>query len=172
MMMFAACAKNGNQAMNGAADSAKMTADSNIAGMKSFYENVINAHNADVLDKYCAVNFVDHNPDPGTDGNGLDNNKKNFKGWFASMPDVHMTIDRIAADGDYVWTMWTMSGTMKGDMGSMKATGKSAKVSGVDIVHIKDGKAIERWGYFDQMSMMQQFGLMPPPPGAPAEKKM
>ena len=45
--------------------------------------------------------------------------------------------------------MVTMTGTMKGDMGPMKATGKSAKVGGVDIVRIKDGKAVERWGYFD-----------------------
>ncbi len=171
LMMFSACAKNGNQAANGAVDSAKMTADANKEKMKSFYENIINAHKVDQLDQYCTAAFVDHNPDPGHDGNGLENNKKNFTEWFASMPDAHVTVDNIVADGDMVWAMVTMTGTMKGDMGGMKATGKSAKVGGVDIVRIKDGKAVERWGYFDNMAMMMQLGLMPPPPGAPAPAK-
>ncbi len=177
LMMFSACAKNNNQASNGAAvDSAKMTTEANKAKVKDFYENVINKHNADVLDQYCTANFVDHNPDPGMDGNGLENNKKNFKAWFASMPDAHITVDNVIADGDLVVSMMHWGGTMKGDMGGMKATGKTANnIPGVDIVKFKDGKAVERWGYFDQMAMMQQLAMMPPPPpGAPpaGAKKM
>src|SRR5438874_1309897 len=100
MMMFSACAKNGNQAMSGAADSAKMTADANVAKTKAFYENIINAHKTDQLADYCAASFTDHNPDPGHDGNGLENNKKNFTEWFTMMPDTHITVDHMVADGD------------------------------------------------------------------------
>jgi predicted ester cyclase len=174
LMMFSACAKNDNQAANGAVDSAKMTAEANKEKMKAFYENVINAHNADKVSDYATASFVDHNPDPGHDGNGLENNVKNFKDWFTMMPDAHIAIDNMVADGDMVWTMVTMTGTWKGDMGPMKATGKSCKVGGVDIVRIKDGKASERWGYFDNMAMMQQLGMppMPPPPAPASAKKM
>src|SRR5579871_6844298 len=92
-LMFSACMKNGNQAANGAADSAKMTADANKEKTKQFYENVINAHKPDAMTQYCAETFEDHNPDPGMDGKGIANNVKNFQVWFAMMPDAHITVD-------------------------------------------------------------------------------
>jgi predicted ester cyclase len=173
MMIFAACAKNGNQAANGAADSAKMTADANIAKTKAFYENVMNAHKPDAAAEYCEASFVDHNPDPGHSGQGIDDLKAQFGQWFAMMPDAHVTVDKITADGDMVWAYLTVTGTMKGDMGPMKANGKSVKINGVDIVKIQNGKAVERWGVFDSYGMMSQLGFIPQP-GAPAgnEKKM
>ena len=169
LFLFSSCKNNGGGTTAAAGG---MTAqDSNKAGAKAFYEDVINAHNPGAVDKYCAVNFVDHNPDMGHSGQGLDDAKKSFGEWFASMPDAHITVDNMTADGDMVWVAYTMTGTMKGDMGPMKATNKAAKVGGMDLLRIKDGKAVERWGYYDQMSMMQQLGMMPAAP-KPEEKKM
>ena len=171
-LLISSCAKNG---ANGSADSTQASAnaannmDANKAAVRAFYDEVINAHKPDAVDKFCVANFVDHNPDMGHSGQGIDDAKKSFADWFASMPDAHVTVDNMIAEGDLVVSMVTMTGTMKGDMGGMKATNKSAKVGGVDIVRIKDGKAVERWGYFDQMAMMKQLGMMPPPPGP--EKK-
>lgn len=48
-------------------------------------------------------------------------------------------------------------------------TGKSIDVPVIDIVRSgDDGLAREHWGIFDQMRMMQQLGVVPPPaaPGA------
>jgi steroid delta-isomerase-like uncharacterized protein len=169
-MMFSACAKKSDQASVGAnagTDSTSMTAPNNTEAnktkMAAFYNDVINSHNVDAMAKYTSVNFVDHNPDPGQSGEGLENNKKGMAAWFTSMPDAHVTVDRMVADGDMVVALIHMSGTMKGDMGGMKATNKSCNVPGVDIVRIQDGKAVERWGYFDQMAMMTQLGMMPMP---------
>ena len=39
--------------------------------------------------------------------------------------------------------------------------GKQIKVEGIDIVRIKDGKAVEHWGVTDTMTMMQQLGVVP-----------
>jgi predicted ester cyclase len=33
----------------------------------------------------------------------------------------------------------------------------------VDIVRIAGGKIVERWGVEDNLSMMQQLGIIPPP---------
>jgi hypothetical protein len=51
----------------------------------------------------------------------------------------------------------------------MPASKKRFKITGVDIVRVKDGKAVERWGNFDMASMMQQIG-MGPAMGASADK--
>jgi predicted ester cyclase len=174
--MFSSCAKKGSETATTDSTQTTATAPNNVeankAGVRAFYDTVINGHNIAAIDKYCAENVVDHNPDPGQSGQGIAAIKKGFQDWFASMPDVHISIDQIMGEGDMVTAISTMTGTMKGDMGPMKATGKSCKVMNIDIIKLKDGKCVERWGLADQMAMMQQLGMMPPPPtGAPGDKK-
>jgi hypothetical protein len=69
-----------------------------------------------------------------------------------------------------------MTGTNSGPMGNMPATNKKINIKGIDIVALKDGKATQRWGYFDNMAMMMQMGMMPgggaPPPPADSPKAM
>lgn len=167
--MFSSCMKQGETA-GGATDSSQaMTANAtqaNIAATKGFYDDVMNAHNPNACDSFCAANFVDHNPVPGHNGQGLGDLKSELTGWFASMPDLHFTVDQISGDGNQVWVRYTLTGTMKGDMGPMKATNKSMKVGGMDEIQIQNGKATDRWGYADDMAMMSQLGMMPPPPSA------
>jgi len=42
-------------------------------------------------------------------------------------------------------------------------------ISGVDIIKFKDGKAIEHWGYNEEMKMMEQMGMMQEPAGMPMD---
>jgi steroid delta-isomerase-like uncharacterized protein len=178
-LMLSACAKNGNQATNGT-DSTTMMATNNAEANKAkthqFYEEVMNGKKLETVDALCAADFTDHNPEQGHTGKGTADLKKTFGGWFAAYPDMHMTIDNMVAEGDMVATMFTVTGTWKGDMMGMKANGKSFKVSGTDFVKIKDGKATDRWGTFDVMGMLQQLGIAPMPggdkPAASSEHKM
>src|SRR5438045_4101269 len=71
MAMMSSCSKKNDQA-NGAMS----LQDSNKAGTKGFYEDVMNAHKMDAIDKYCSADFVDHNPDPGHSGKGIADMKK------------------------------------------------------------------------------------------------
>lgn len=173
LMMFSACAKNGNQAAGGAADSAKMTADANKTTAKNFYENVFNAHKADACPQYVAQNGIDHSPEPGHSGQGGEDVQKEIGEFIAAFPDMHFTIDQQVSEGDMVATLFTMTATNSGPMGPMPATNKPVKVQGLDLLRIKDGKLTDRWGYLDSRAMMMQLGMMPPPPpgaGAPAKK--
>lgn len=173
--LFSSCTKQ-NETAGTPADSTQMAAantmDASKNATKAFYDNVMNAHDTGAIDKYCATNFVDHNPAPGHSGQGIKDLKQDLGAWFASMPDLHFTIDRMSADSNLVWVMYTLTGTMKGDMGPMKATNKSMKIGGIDVIQIKDGKATDRWGYEDEMGMMSQLGCMPPPSGGHMKKKM
>ena len=65
------------------------------------------------------------------------------------------------ADKDMVIAHYTMTGMNSGPMGEMPATNKSVNVNGVDIVRFENGKAVEHWGYWEEMKMMQQLGMMP-----------
>ncbi|HYK47544.1 MAG TPA: ester cyclase [Parafilimonas sp.] len=135
--------------------------EANKARVQAFYDQVINAHNVDAIDSFCNADFVDHNPDPGHSGKGIDDLKASFKEFFAGFPDIHAGTDFMVAEGDTVVAHLTMTGTNSGPMGGMPATNKQSKVDLIDIIVLKDGKASERWGIFDARSMMQQLGIMP-----------
>jgi predicted ester cyclase len=53
----------------------------------------------------------------------------------------------------------TVTGTNTGPFGNLPASNKPVKFNGKDIVRTKDGKAVERWGVFDNLSMMTQIGM-------------
>jgi len=125
--------------------------------LKGFYKDVMNAHKVDAVDNYCAANFTDHNPDPGQKA-GLAGLKEAFKGMFAAFPDLKVKVEQVVEQGEFVTARVTMSGTQKGEFMGMPASGKKFKIQGFDMVKInKDGKATDRWGNFDQASMMQQL---------------
>ncbi|MBI2887553.1 MAG: ester cyclase [Chloroflexi bacterium] len=42
-------------------------------------------------------------------------------------------------------------------------TGRAVTVSVIDIMRIASGKAVERWGAEDNLGMMMQLGVAPPP---------
>ncbi len=133
----------------------------NIAKVQRFYDEVINAHNPAVVDSFCTADFTDHNPSPGHSGKGLDDLKSQFNQFFSEFPDVHMATQAMTGKGDTVMVWITMTGTNSGPLGSMPASNKTFSVMGSDIIVIKDGKATDRWGYSEEMKMMQQLGLMP-----------
>ena len=138
------------------AKDAKSTAEANKEKLKGFYKEVFNAHNPDAISNYCTDKFVDHNPDPGQK-QGMEGLKAAFKGLFAAFPDIHVSVEQVVVEGDLAVARITMSGTQKGEYMGMPASGKHFKMGGIDIVKIKDGKATDRWGYFDGAAMMEQL---------------
>jgi predicted ester cyclase len=148
----------------------KDNASANKEKVQQFYNDVINAHNPEALGTYCVADFVDHNPDPGHTGKGMEDLKTSFKDWFVSTPDVHVTPKFMVAHGDTVVSYITMTGTNSGPMGNMPATNKQFTMDGIDVVVIKDGKAVERYGIFDGMKMMEQLGMMNMGPQSEASK--
>jgi steroid delta-isomerase-like uncharacterized protein len=142
-------------------------AEVNKARMQQFYDEVLNAHSTAMLDSFCTVDFTDHNPDPGHTGKGMDDLKASFADFITAFPDIHVATNFIIAQGDTVVSHVTMSGTNSGMMSGMPATNKKFSMDGVDVVIIKDGKAVERWGFFDNMKMMKDLGMMPEAGAAP-----
>ncbi len=83
----------------------------------------------------------------------------------AAFPDLNITIDDQVSEGDKVVTRYTFRGTHKGDLMGIAPTGKQVTTIGISIERFVDGKVVERWEVFDQLGMMTQLGVVPPPPG-------
>ncbi|MFQ5795562.1 MAG: ester cyclase [Candidatus Bipolaricaulia bacterium] len=137
-----------------------MSTEENKAKTRRFYEEVLSQRNVDVLDEFIGAGFVDHNPNPGQ-APGLEGVKQIFAQILVSFPDLHFTIEDMIAEGDKVTTRLTLSGTHQGEFQGIPATGKQVAMTGIDIIRIEGGKAVERWGEFDFLGMMQQLGVVP-----------
>lgn len=80
-----------------------------------------------------------------------------------AFPDLRHSFAEAIAAGDTVVTRGTFSGTHRGSLSGLPATGKSVTVSFIHIDKIAGGKIIAHWGQADTMRMLQQVDVVPLP---------
>ena len=85
--------------------------------------------------------------------------------FLSAFPDLHMTIDRIVAEGDLVVGHFTETATHKGEFMGVPATGKPVSFKEMGILQIANGKIVKSWYSLDQFGLMQQIGAIPGGPG-------
>ena len=122
-------------------------------------EEGLNQKNLAVYDEICAADVVIHSPTGTTEG--LAAYKQLLSANFIAFPDLHFTIEAQLAEGDLSVTRWTSRGTHQGSLGGIPPTGKQATNSGVIMVRWANGKVVESWNFFDNLSLMQQLGVIP-----------
>jgi predicted ester cyclase len=93
-----------------------MATEENKAVFRRIIEEVINDKNLEVVDELFSEEYVTHPSLPGRTP-GPENARRYFSNMHAAFPDILATIEAVVAEGDWVATRATMSGTHK-------ATGK------------------------------------------------
>ena len=144
-----------------------MSAQDNKATARRYYDEVLNQRNVDLLDELAVEDYVEHDPFPGM-GNGRDQLKARAQGLFNAFTPMQFTIEDVIAEGDKVVVRWTNAGTHSGEFMGIPATNKEFSIAGIDIHLLRDGRLAEHWHVVDQLTQMQQMGLVPQPDGAPA----
>jgi len=86
------------------------------------------------------------------------------KSFLVSFPDQRVTLRDMVAEGDRVAVLATYNATNTGPMGDIPATGKAVEVPFLAIFRIESGKIAELWAEWDNVAMLSQMGLFPPPP--------
>ncbi len=142
-----------------------MSAEDNKAVIRRLIDAVYNEGNLDVVDELVAPDVFNHPAVPehrhGTDG------FKHVIEWVRTIgPDTHYHIDDIIAEGDKVAVRMTVSGTHTGPIRDIPPTGKSFSVDYVHWFRLADGKVAELWAVRDDLTRLQQLGLMPAPGGS------
>jgi steroid delta-isomerase-like uncharacterized protein len=136
-----------------------------VATMRRLYD-LLNAGDVDGFGDLLAADFVEHEETPGL-APTRDGVKEFFRMYLAAFPDLHMDAQDVIATGDKVVARARITGTHRGELMGMPATGKSVDVRLIDIMRFgDDGLVREHWGVIDALAMMQQLGAIPE--GAPA----
>ena len=79
----------------------------------------------------------------------------------AAFPDLVVKVDRIIAEGDMVALHWSSSGTNTVAVPGFPGQGKRATVDGISFFRFADGKIVEEWSTYDNLTILKQLGLIP-----------
>src|SRR5512132_3785713 len=132
--------------------------EQNKAIARRAFEEILSKGRFELAEQLYAKDFVNH----GIHRNAsLEEDQAALKGWHQAFPDVSIVPEKLIAEDDLVTIFWIASGTNTGTGNGLPATGKMAELAGITIWRIVDGKIKEEWSAFDQLSMMQQLGLLP-----------
>lgn len=83
--------------------------------------------------------------------------------FFAAFPDFNQTIEETVVEGDRVVVRFTARGTHTGPLMDIPPTSRAIEVGGIAIFRVEDGRVAELREMFDEMSLMQQIGVIPAP---------
>jgi len=125
---------------------------------KRAFEEILSKGRFELAEQLYAKDFINH----GIHSNAnLEEDQTALKGWHQAFPDVVIVPEKFIAEDDFVTIYWVARGTNTGTGNGLPATGKKAELAGITIWRIVEGKIKEEWSAFDQLSLMQQLGLLP-----------
>ncbi len=81
-------------------------------------------------------------------------------GFVEGFPDLHLTVEDTAGDGDLVAQRIHFEGTHTGEFQGLPATGKKVSFDGLELNRLVDGKVAEHWVQLDALTLLQQIGLV------------
>jgi steroid delta-isomerase-like uncharacterized protein len=117
--------------------------------------------NPDSLDEVYPPDVVWHVPG-GQDLRGIEEAKQFVSTYLEAFPDTSFSVEDMLAEGDKVISRYTVTGTHQGETEDFgPPTGRQVELEGITIHRIEGGKIVEEWNQFDNLSILQQLGLVP-----------
>ncbi len=76
-----------------------------------------------------------------------------------AFPDLNFDIREMLEEDNSVAIRWIMSGTHKGDLPMLPATGRNFSIAGMTFYYFEDGKICGHTQSLDQFGFLKQMGL-------------
>lgn len=124
------------------------------------FEMAFAANDTAVIDELCHPEVIDHNPLPDQKP-GVEGFKDTIAFYKHTFPDSQVSLAQVIGDGDYVATLWTVTGTHQAEFFGVPATGRKVSVEGMNFYRLSDGRITDVWAQFDGLGLMQQLGAIP-----------
>ena len=126
---------------------------------RRWFEEVWNQRRAETVDELLRPDSVCH-----TDGGDLVGPAP-FLAFraeiLAALPDLHVAVEDVVADGDRVAVRWRATGTHTGPFAGKRATGQAVAFQGVTWIRCAGGKMVEGWDCFDRSGLIQRLTAGP-----------
>jgi steroid delta-isomerase-like uncharacterized protein len=134
--------------------------DQNKAVVRRIVEEHWNSKNPALVNELFAANVSLETPDGAL--TGLEGASFLLQAYATAFPDFQLNVDDLLADGNRVVLRWTFTGTHRGPLADIPATGKQVKVPrGIAIFRIAAGKVDQGYLAWDKYALLQQLGVLP-----------
>ena len=127
--------------------------------IRHFVDEIENTGDVSKIREFISEDYIEiYNGEPFQIGiKGAIDHVLGVRGVF---PDLKMTIENQISEGDFVVTIYSVTGTFKNDWFDMKPTGKPITFTGVNVDRIKDGKIIEHGGAANMLDPLLNAGVI------------
>jgi steroid delta-isomerase-like uncharacterized protein len=139
-----------------------MGEQANKAVVQGLFDEVVNGHDPEALQRYLAADVVDDDKLIFAQPEGPEGVETGFRMLFEAFPDLHAAVQQLIAEGDTVVARLWLSGTNTGDYrGLPEPTRRKAGWRAILVFRLADGKITEIGGVADRMKMLTELGILP-----------
>jgi predicted ester cyclase len=105
--------------------------------VRRHFEDFVNNRKAEVIRNNMTPDFFDHDG-PGGQPTGVEGDEQMMRGMYKAMPDIHLTIEEMIAEGDKVVcrNIWRWTDP---------ASGRKMQFQGFVLWRFEGDKIAERW---------------------------
>ena len=134
--------------------------EQNKTVVRRIVEEHWNKKNPALVSELFAPNVSLHTPDGKL--SGLEGASFLLQAYATAFPDFQCIIDDLLADGNQVVLQWTFTGTQRGPLAEIPASGRHVTVQrGIAIFRLDAGRVIEGQMAWDKYALLQQLGVLP-----------
>lgn len=138
-------------------DSTTTALSSAQALVRRLIEDVINGQDYALLPELLHEDYVYRAP--GEELAGPASLQALFTGYRKAFPDLHVRIDDMFGTRERIATTFTLTGTHRGPIMGLPATGRAVSVDGIVHSRMRDGRIADEWELIDMAGLMEQLGM-------------
>lgn len=133
----------------------------NLAVYRQIHEVLFMQRDVTRIAEFYAPEVISHNNDAGGDGARRVTHAQLAAIWAASKrdtPDRRLDDELILCAGEFVIVRTRIASRDTTGVAGHPPTGRSFRITAIDIYRFEDGKVVERWGNADLASQYAQLG--------------
>ena len=142
-----------------------MCEDVNKENLNKLIGQVWNKGKFDLVSELVAPQYTIHH-DPGDPWERQTLDREGYKQRVLysrnAFPDLCFNIKEFVAAEDRVVINWILTGTHRGDLSDVPASGKKIRLSGLTIYYFSEGKISGHWQVIDRLAFLAQIGIFGP----------
>lgn len=127
--------------------------------VRKYYEEVVNTGDVGLIESYVSPEYTEV-LDGKRHPKGIEGAKAHVLGVRQTYPDLQIVIERQIAEGEWVVSCITASGTHIGPWLGIKPTGKHVVFTGVNVDRVVNGRIVEHGGAANMLGPLLEIGAI------------
>jgi len=125
-----------------------------------YFDAVWNRGELDVLDEIMAPDYLNHSPGLPNPAPGPAGLKPIVRAMRQGIPDLHYGILDMVIAPDKAAIYLRVTGTHRGDLFGIRATGRKIDVRQMQIEWISAGRITQHWRITDELTLLRQLEVV------------